>query len=68
LPADEKSKSDDMGPIDIPDEKSFFFVMTSTTINILTSRRNMITKTIDVIDLNVVDKIKLEADKDGNMA
>jgi len=57
-----------MGPIDIPDEKSFFFVMTSTTINILTSRRNMITKTIDVIDLNVVDKIKLEADKDGNMA
>lgn len=27
----------------------------------------MITKTIDVIDLNVVDKIKMEADKDGNM-
>jgi len=40
--------------------------MTSNTINILTSRRNMIAKTIDVIDLNVVDKIKLEADKDGN--
>lgn len=27
----------------------------------------MITKTVDVIDLNVVDKIKLDADKEGNM-
>jgi len=41
--------------------------MTSNTINILSSKRNMITKTVDVIDLNVVDKIKMEADQDGNM-
>lgn len=67
VPSEEKAKSDDTGPLDIPDEKSFYMVMTSNTINILSSRRNMITKTVDVIDLNVVDKIKITPDQDGNM-
>jgi len=60
-------KEDDLGKLDIPDNQSFFFVMTSSTINILSSRRNMITKTIDVIDLNTMDKIKLDVDQEGNM-
>jgi len=60
-------KEDELGKVDIPDNQSFFFVMTSSTINILSSRRNMITKTIDVIDLNTMDKIKLDMDQEGNM-
>lgn len=60
-------KEDELGKLDIPDNQSFFFVMTSSTINILSSRRNMITKTIDVIDLNTMDKIKLDVDGEGNM-
>jgi len=60
-------KSDDVGKVDIPDEKSFFFVLTSRSINILSSRRNMITKTIDVIDLNNMDKVTMDSDEDGNM-
>lgn len=59
-------KTDEVGKVDIPDEKSFFFVLTSRSINILSSRRNMITKTIDVIDLNNMDKVKIEADAEGN--
>jgi len=59
-------KTDEGGKVDIPDEKSFFFVLTSRSINILSSRRNMITKTIDVIDLNNMDKVKIDADADGN--
>lgn len=60
-------KSDEVGKVDIPDEKSFFFVLTSRSINILSSRRNMITKTIDVIDLNNMDKVTMDSDEDGNM-
>ena len=61
-------KEDDIGKLDIPDEQSFFFVMTATTINILSSRRNMITKTLDVIDLNSIDKVKMDFDEEGNLA
>jgi len=60
-------KEDEEGKLDIPDEQSFFFVMTSRTINILSSRRNMITKTIDVLDLNDISPVKMEFDKDGNL-
>jgi hypothetical protein len=61
-------KEDEIGKLDIPDEQSFFFVMTASTINILSSRRNMITKTLDVIDLNTIDNIKLDFDAEGNLS
>jgi len=67
LPTEEKMKSDKGGKLDIPDEKSFFFVLTTRSINILSSRRNMITKTLDVIDLNIVSDITMGSDSDGNM-
>jgi len=55
----EKEKQDQVGYIEIPDENSFYFVLTTTTLNILSSRRNMITQTVSVIDLNIIDKISL---------
>lgn len=67
LPSEEKIKADEEGKLDIPDEQSFFFVMTSSTINILSSRRNMITKTVDVLDLNNIEPVKMDFDKDGNL-
>lgn len=58
---------DDIGKINIPDEHSFYMVLTQNTLNILTSRRNQITKTLDVLDLNGVQDIKQDADADGNL-
>lgn len=49
--------TDDVGKIDIPDKHSFYMVLTTTTLNILTSRRNQITKTADVIDIKGLNKI-----------
>jgi len=63
-----KQQIDDVGAINIPDKNSFYMILTSTTLNILTSRRNQVTKTIDVIDLNQLKKIDLSTDKEGNMS
>lgn len=41
--------------------------MTLNTINILSSRRNQITKTVDVIDLNILNNISLEDDPKGGV-
>jgi len=41
----EASKQDEVGPLTIPDEKSFYMILTTSTLNVLTSRRNQITKT-----------------------
>jgi len=60
-------RSDSAGQIDVPDRNSFFGIMTPTTLNIISSRRNVITKTIDVIDLNLMNKIKIDNDPQGNM-
>jgi len=59
--------SDSVGRINIPDNKSFYMVLTTTTLNILSSRRNQITKTIDVIDIRGLNKISQTVTKDGDM-
>lgn len=59
-------KTDDIGSIDIPDKNSYYYVLTSTTLNLLSSRRNQITKTVDVIDLNGVKDITTR-DNGGEM-
>lgn len=41
--------------------------MTLNTINILSSRRNQITKTVDVIDLNILNDIKMQDDPNGGI-
>jgi len=41
-------------------------VLTTTTLNILTSRRNQITKTIDVFDLRSIKPINKSVSKDGD--
>jgi len=58
---------DDVGFIDIPDKHSFYFVMTQDSLNILSSRRDQITKTVDVVDLNAVKRIDQAVDKEGNL-
>jgi len=40
--------------------------MTQNTINILSSRRNQITKTIDVVDLNIINDINISTDGSDN--
>jgi len=60
-------KQDEVGFVDIPDKHSFYFVMTQDTINIISSRRDQITKTVDVIDLNSVKRINQNVDKEGNL-
>lgn len=67
IPAIERIKTDAVGPIDIPDPHSFYCVMTQNTINILSSRRNQITKTIDVIDLNILNDIDQSTDNHGDL-
>jgi len=67
LSESEREKQDEVGPIEIPDENSFYFVLTRSTLNILSSRRNMITQTVDVLDLNIIDKIDL-INNDGTEA
>lgn len=42
-------------------------MLTTNTLNILSSRRNMITQTVNVLDLNIIDKIDLINDN-GNEA
>jgi len=59
--------SDSVGRINIPDNKSFYMVLTTTTLNILTSRRNQITKTIDVIDIRGLNKISQTITKEGDL-
>jgi len=41
--------------------------MTLNTINILSSRRNQITKTVDVVDLNIVNDINQQMDSKGGV-
>lgn len=41
-------------------------VLTTTTLNILTSRRNQITKTEDVIDIRGLNRIKQVITNDGD--
>jgi hypothetical protein len=41
-------------------------VLTNTTLNVLTSRRNQITKTANVLDLRTIQNILISADDDGN--
>lgn len=41
--------------------------MTQTTLNILTSRRNQITKTVDVVDFNGLEAVKQDSDDQGNV-
>jgi len=43
-------------------------ILTTSTLNILTSRRNQILKTRDVIDLNIVKDIYEQPLDDGNMS
>jgi hypothetical protein len=43
-------------------------VLTNTTLNILSSRRNQITKTIDVIDIRGLAPISVNKDTEGNLA
>ena len=42
-------------------------VLTQSTLNILTSRRNQITKTYDVLDLNIVKDVKEDEQSDGSI-
>jgi len=58
---------DDIGRIDIPDKRSFYMVLSRTSLNILTSRRNQITKTLDVIDIRGLAKIKMKTKDDNNV-
>jgi len=53
--------------VDIPDNKSFYMVLTTSTLNILTSRRNQITKTIDVLDLRNVNPITSSVSQSGDL-
>lgn len=66
MPGDESGKVDDIGALTIPDDKSFQMVLTQSTLNILTSRRNQITKTFDVLDLNIVKDINEQESSDGS--
>mmetsp|Transcript_1866 Transcript_1866/g.3737 ORF Transcript_1866/g.3737 Transcript_1866/m.3737 type:complete len:93 (+) Transcript_1866:219-497(+) len=63
----EREQVDDVGKIDIPDNKSFYTVLTTSSINILTSRRNQITKTQTVIDLRGLNKISRVISKQGDI-
>jgi len=45
ITAEESNKTDEVGPLTIPDDKSFYMILTTSTLNVLTSRRNQITKT-----------------------
>lgn len=56
LTKSEMSMADEVGKIDIPDSHSFYMVLTTSSLNILTSRRNQITKTVDVIDVRAIGK------------
>jgi len=62
----EREQQDEVGFINIPDEHSFYCVLTQNSLNILSSRRNQITKTEDVLDLNAVMEIKQATDAQGN--
>jgi len=42
-------------------------VLTTSTLNILSSRRNQLTRTIDVLDLRNVNKIDTFVDKAGEL-
>lgn len=63
----EREQTDDVGYVNIPDEKSFYMVLTQNSLNILSSRRNQITKTLDVIDLNGINRITQDSDAEGNL-
>jgi len=66
MTAEETSKQDEVGPLTIPDDKSFYMILTTSTLNVLTSRRNQITKTWDVIDLNIVKDVYEDVLDDGS--
>jgi len=63
----ESEMTDEVGKVDIPDNKSFYMVLTTSTLNILTSRRNQITKTIDVLDLRNVNPITSSVSQSGDL-
>lgn len=65
ITSDEAQKRDEVGPLTIPDDKSFYMILTTSTLNVLTSRRNQITKTYDVLDLNIVKDINESVTQDG---
>jgi len=61
----EKNLVDEVGKIDIPDKRSFYMVLSTSSINILTSRRNQITKTKDVIDIRGLASIETKLNNIG---
>merc|ERR1712096_546825 len=51
---------DDSSPIYVPAENKFWFVLTRNNLNILSSRRNDMARTIDSIDILQIDPIIME--------
>lgn len=54
-----------MGSVNIPDPKSFFLVVTRHSLNILSSRRNDLANTVDVIYYTDLKKLEGPTVKDG---
>jgi hypothetical protein len=57
--------ADDIGPVNVPDQKSFFMVVTRHSLNILKSRRNDLSQTQDVIFYSDLKKLEGPTMKDG---
>lgn len=54
-----------MGPINVPDMKSFLFVVTRHSLNILTNRRNDLSQGSEVIFYSDLKKLTGPTVKDG---
>jgi len=55
-PHDEEA-ADDFGPVEIPDQTSFFFLLSNTGISCLSSRRNDLTKTMKFLSISGIKPI-----------
>lgn len=55
-PHDEEA-ADDFGPVEIPDQTSFFFLLSNTGLSVLSSRRNDLTKTMKFLAISSIKPI-----------
>jgi len=54
---------DEFGPIEIPDHANWFFILTSSSINVVSSRRNVLTKNTRSLPINAIKPIFFSAEK-----
>ncbi len=51
---------DENGPINIPSESSFYFVLMKDKLYILYSRRNLLSQTMTSLDTNSIEPIEID--------